>query len=68
MGGGGVGKSCLVHRVVHDSFVEGFDPTVEDSYPKDSFPVDGSHVSMEILDTASQVGFLICIANSFYET
>ena len=55
MGGGGVGKSCLTFRVVHDSFVEKYDPTIEDSYRKDNFPVDGEHVSIEILDTAGQV-------------
>jgi len=57
MGGGGVGKSCLTFRVVHDSFVEKYDPTIEDSYRKDNFPVDGEHVSIEILDTAGQDSF-----------
>ena len=61
MGGGGVGKSCCVFRLVHDRFVENYDPTIEDSYRKDDFDVDGSLVSVELLDTAGQVGFLICI-------
>merc|ERR1712066_1091116 len=54
MGGGGVGKSCLTFRLVHDQFVEKYDPTIEDSYRKDNFLVDGEHMSIEILDTAGQ--------------
>jgi len=54
LGGGGVGKSCLTFRLVHDSFVEKYDPTIEDSYRKDNFVVDGESVSIEILDTAGQ--------------
>merc|ERR1711997_1068027 len=54
LGGGGVGKSCLTFRLVHDSFVEKYDPTIEDSYRKDNFFVDGESVSIEILDTAGQ--------------
>jgi len=54
LGGGGVGKSCLTFRLVHDSFVEKYDPTIEDSYRKDNFAVDGESVSIEILDTAGQ--------------
>ena len=55
LGGGGVGKSCLTFRLVHDQFVEKYDPTIEDSYRKDNFEVDGEMVSIEILDTAGQV-------------
>ena len=60
LGGGGVGKSCLTFRLVHDSFVEKYDPTIEDSYRKDNFMVDGESVSIEILDTANQVHIIIC--------
>ena len=60
LGGGGVGKSCLTFRLVHDSFVEKYDPTIEDSYRKDNFVVDGESVSIEILDTAGQVHTIIC--------
>ena len=60
LGGGGVGKSCLTFRLVHDSFVEKYDPTIEDSYRKDNFMVDGESVSIEILDTAGQVHTIIC--------
>ncbi|XP_046381349.2 circularly permutated Ras protein 1-like [Haliotis rufescens] len=34
MGTGGVGKSSVTLRLVHESFVENFDPTIEDSYKK----------------------------------
>lgn len=54
LGGGGVGKSCLTFRLVHDQFVEKYDPTIEDSYRKDNFDVDGEQMSIEILDTAGQ--------------
>ena len=54
-GAGGVGKSCLTFRIVDDQFVEKYDPTIEDSYRKDNFLVDGEQVSMEILDPFGQV-------------
>lgn len=55
MGGGGVGKSCLTIRLVHNKFVEKYDPTIDDSYKKDNFRVDGEPCPIEILDTAGQV-------------
>ena len=55
LGGGGVGKSCLTFRVVHDQFLERYDPTIEDSYRKDNFDVDGEICPIEIMDTAGQV-------------
>ena len=61
MGGKGVGKSNIIFRIVDKEFVKEYDPTIEDSYRKDDFDVDGSLVSVELLDTAGQVGFLICI-------
>ena len=61
LGGGGVGKSCLTFRLVHDSFVEKYDPTIEDSYRKDNFVVDGEPVSIEILDTAGQVHNILLV-------
>ena len=51
MGDGGVGKSCCVFRIMHDAYVEKYDPTIEDNYEKDDFKVDGSYVRLEILDT-----------------
>ena len=55
LGGGGVGKSCLTFRLVHDTFLEKYDPTIEDSYRKDNFQVDGEVCPIEIMDTAGQV-------------
>ncbi|POY75391.1 hypothetical protein BMF94_1548 [Rhodotorula taiwanensis] len=51
MGGGGVGKSALTIRFVHQLFVEKYDPTIEDSYRR-NLNVDGVMVSLEVLDTA----------------
>jgi GTPase KRas protein len=55
LGGGGVGKSCLTFRLVHDDFLKVYDPTIEDSYRKDNFQVDEQICPLEILDTAGQV-------------
>ena len=55
MGGGGVGKSCLTFQLVWGKFLEKYDPTIEDSYRKEGFNVDGEVVTIEILDTAGQV-------------
>ena len=59
MGGGGVGKSCLTFRLVHDKFLEKYDPTLEDSYRKENFQVDGEHCPIEIMDTAGQVNKVV---------
>ena len=55
MGGGGVGKSCLTLRLMHGTFADKYDPTLEDSYTKDNFQVDGEIAPIEIMDTAGQV-------------
>ena len=55
LGGGGVGKSCLTFRLVHNTFKDHYDPTIEDSYRKDNFQVDGEICPLEIMDTAGQV-------------
>ena len=60
LGVNGVGKTCLTFRLVHDAFVDEYDPTIEDWYRKDDFMVDGESVSIEILDTANQVDIIIC--------
>ena len=57
MGGGGVGKSCLTFQLVWGKFLEKYDPTIEDSYRKEGFNVDGEVVTIEILDTAGQVNY-----------
>ncbi|GAA5982772.1 hypothetical protein JCM11641_007783 [Rhodosporidiobolus odoratus] len=53
MGGGGVGKSALTVRFVHQMF----DPTIEDSYRR-NLAVDGINVALEVLDTAGTEQFM----------
>ena len=53
LGGGGVGKSALVIRLVTDNFMEEYDPTIEDSYRK-QVTIDGKSAYLDILDTAGQ--------------
>ena len=57
VGGGGVGKSCVTLRFLHDFFEEKYNPTIEDSYTKPNFIVDGEAHSIEIFDTAGQVTY-----------
>jgi len=56
LGSGGVGKSALVLRYVCDEFLEEHDPTIEDTYRKET-QVKGNHVVLDILDTAGQEEF-----------
>jgi len=56
MGNGGVGKSALVIRFTTDTFVNDYDPTLEDNYRKD-VQVDNKEASLDILDTAGQEEF-----------
>ena len=58
LGGGGVGKSCLTFRLINDQFLSKYDPTIEDSYMKEGFNVDGEAYTVEIMDTAGQVSYL----------
>ncbi|GMI46501.1 hypothetical protein TrCOL_g10358 [Triparma columacea] len=53
LGGGGVGKSALVIRLVTDNFMEEYDPTIEDSYRK-QVTIDEEMAILDILDTAGQ--------------
>ncbi|EFC49626.1 ras family small GTPase [Naegleria gruberi] len=53
VGSGGVGKSAITLRFVNNTFVDYYDPTIEDSYSKQVL-VDGKTVKLEILDTAGQ--------------
>ena len=39
IGGGGVGKSCITLRFLHDHFEEKYNPTIEDSYMKNNFMI-----------------------------
>eukprot|EP01099_Mayorella_cantabrigiensis_P003741 TRINITY_DN281_c0_g2_i1.p1 TRINITY_DN281_c0_g2~~TRINITY_DN281_c0_g2_i1.p1 ORF type:complete len:196 (-),score=50.49 TRINITY_DN281_c0_g2_i1:100-687(-) len=53
LGAGGVGKSALTIQCVSRHFIEIYDPTIEDSYRKQT-SVDGKPAILDILDTAGQ--------------
>jgi len=53
LGAGGVGKSCLALRYVRNSFVDVYDPTIEDAFRHQTV-IDGSTCMLDILDTAGQ--------------
>jgi len=53
VGAGGVGKSALTVRFIQGNFVEKYDPTIEDSYTKQT-EVDGVACILDIMDTAGQ--------------
>ena len=56
LGSGGVGKSALTVQFVSGTFVEKYDPTIEDFYRKE-IDVDGAPAVLEILDTAGTEQF-----------
>ncbi|CAG2106716.1 unnamed protein product [Medioppia subpectinata] len=51
LGSAGVGKSALIVQFVQETFVDNYDPTIEDTYRKYMI-VDGHHYMVEIVDTA----------------
>jgi len=53
LGAGGVGKSCLSLRYVKNSFVDVYDPTIEDAFRHQTV-IDGHTCMLDILDTAGQ--------------
>ncbi|KAI8372127.1 ras family-domain-containing protein [Blakeslea trispora] len=53
VGGGGVGKSALTIQFIQSQFVDEYDPTIEDSYRKQSV-IDDETALLDILDTAGQ--------------
>jgi len=56
MGCGGVGKSAITLQLMQNRFIEGHDPTIEDSYQK-YINVDAKPCRLDILDTAGQEEF-----------
>ncbi|XP_062500609.1 ras-related protein Rap-2a-like [Corticium candelabrum] len=56
LGSGGVGKSALTVQFVSGTFVEKYDPTIEDFYRKE-IEVDQVPAVLEILDTAGTEQF-----------
>jgi len=53
LGSGGVGKSCLSMRYVRSTFVDIYDPTIEDAFRHQTV-IDGVTCILDILDTAGQ--------------
>jgi len=53
LGSGGVGKSCLSLRYVKSTFVDIYDPTIEDAFRHQTV-IDGVTCILDILDTAGQ--------------
>ncbi|KAF8328013.1 ras-like protein [Amanita rubescens] len=53
VGGGGVGKSALTIQFIQNVFVDEYDPTIEDSYKKQS-SIDDEVALLDVLDTAGQ--------------
>lgn len=51
LGAGGVGKSALTMQFVRGSFIQNYDPTVEDLYTK-NVRFNNKNYNLEILDTA----------------
>lgn len=56
LGSGGVGKSALTMQFVSGTFMEKYDPTIEDFYRKE-IEVDSAPCVLEILDTAGTEQF-----------
>eukprot|EP01111_Echinosteliopsis_oligospora_P001901 TRINITY_DN1278_c0_g1_i1.p1 TRINITY_DN1278_c0_g1~~TRINITY_DN1278_c0_g1_i1.p1 ORF type:complete len:195 (-),score=47.34 TRINITY_DN1278_c0_g1_i1:132-716(-) len=56
VGSGGVGKSCLTIQFIAQRFVDEYDPTLEDSYRKQT-TVEGDEYVLDIYDTAGQEDF-----------
>jgi len=53
VGGGAVGKSALTIQFMKSKFIDEYDPTIEDSYQKQSI-IDDEVVLLDVLDTAGQ--------------
>eukprot|EP00736_Rhodelphis_marinus_P008771 Rmarinus@m.24981 len=53
VGSGGVGKSAITVQFIQGTFLEKYDPTIEDSYRK-QIDVDGKACLLDVLDTAGQ--------------
>ena len=60
VGPGAVGKSAITQRIIDNTFVADYDPTIEDLFEK-TMSIDGNHVVVTILDTAGQEGMFYLI-------
>ncbi|TCD67166.1 Ras GTPase [Steccherinum ochraceum] len=57
-GAGGVGKSTLLHRFIHDTFEDVYDPTLEDTYRK-AVVINSEVVLLECQDIGGQEDYAI---------
>ena len=55
VGSGGVGRSALAVQLIHNQFIDEWDPTIEDVFRK-QLRVDGEDCVMEILDSSLMGG------------
>ena len=53
VGDGAVGKSCFIKQYVNGRYIEGYDPTAEDTYSK-IVEIDRKRVALNLIDTAGQ--------------
>eukprot|EP01111_Echinosteliopsis_oligospora_P008471 TRINITY_DN2416_c0_g1_i1.p1 TRINITY_DN2416_c0_g1~~TRINITY_DN2416_c0_g1_i1.p1 ORF type:complete len:196 (-),score=39.60 TRINITY_DN2416_c0_g1_i1:88-675(-) len=53
VGAGGVGKSAITVRFIQGTFVQKYDPTIEDSYRK-QVEIDAKACMLDVMDTAGQ--------------
>ena len=56
VGPGSVGKSAITQRIIDNTFVPDYDPTIEDLFEK-ILNIDGCKCNISILDTAGQEDF-----------
>eukprot|EP01095_Lingulamoeba_sp_RSL-Kostka_P000535 TRINITY_DN10810_c3_g1_i1.p1 TRINITY_DN10810_c3_g1~~TRINITY_DN10810_c3_g1_i1.p1 ORF type:complete len:189 (+),score=70.26 TRINITY_DN10810_c3_g1_i1:159-725(+) len=63
-GSGSVGKSALTISYIQHTFVDEYDPTIEDSYRK-QVQIGNEVCVLDILDTAGQDEY-ICMRDSYY--
>jgi Ras-related protein Rab-5C len=54
LGDSSVGKSCIVHRLLTNDFIEFHESTIGSSFSTQSITVNGQTVNFEIWDTAGQ--------------
>jgi len=57
-GSGGVGKSTLLHRFMYDTYLDTYDPTLEDTYRK-SVVINSEVIILECLDIGGQEDYAI---------
>jgi len=56
IGAGGVGKTCFIEQLVNSTFIDIYNPTLEESYRKDMI-IDDSNVILNIYDTSGMEDF-----------